>query len=58
MNKHQLKGRVEKAKGKLTEVAGIVTDNRALEEKGRIGRALGGFRARYGDLKAGLKKET
>ena len=56
MNKDQLKGRIEKAKGKLTEVAGIVTDNRALEEKGRIGKTLGSVRARYGDLKEDRKK--
>ena len=52
MNKHQIKGRIERAKGKLTEVAGIITDNKAMEEKGVIGTAQGGFHARYGDAKA------
>jgi len=56
MNKHQVKGRIEKTKGKLTEMAGIITDNKTLEEKGRIGRTLGSFRARYGDLKEERKK--
>ncbi len=56
MNKQQIKGRIERAKGKLTEVAGIITDNRAMEEKGRIGKVLGGFRVRYGDAKAAAAK--
>jgi uncharacterized protein YjbJ (UPF0337 family) len=56
MNKQQIKGRIERAKGKLTEVAGIMTDNKAMEEKGRIGKVLGGFRVRYGDAKAAAAK--
>ncbi len=52
MNKQQIKGRIERAKGKLTEAAGIIIDNRAMEEKGRIAKVLGGFRVRYGDAKA------
>ena len=56
MNKHQIKGRIERAKGKLTEVAGIITDNKTLEEKGKIGKALGGIRVRYGDAKAAAAK--
>ncbi len=56
MNKQQIKGRIEREKGKLTEVAGIISDNKAMEEKGRIGKVLGGFRVRYGDAKAAAAK--
>jgi len=56
MNKDQVKGRIEKAKGKVRELAGMIAGNKTLEEKGRIGKTLGSVRARYGDLKDGLKK--
>lgn len=56
MNRHQVKGRIEKAQGTLKELAGRIAGDRTLEEKGRIGKTLGSVRARYGDLKDGLKK--
>ena len=56
MNKDQVKGRIEKARGKVRELAGMIAGNKTLEEKGRIAKALGSVRARYGDLKDGLKK--
>ena len=36
----------------------MIAGNKTLETKGRIGEALGSFRARYGDLKDGLKKSS
>lgn len=56
MNKDQVRGRIEKAKGTLEELAGRIAGDRTMEEKGRIGKTLGSVRARYGDLKDGLKK--
>lgn len=56
MNKDQVRGRIEEAKGKVRELAGRIAGDRTLEEKGRIGKTLGSVRARYGDLKDGLKK--
>jgi uncharacterized protein YjbJ (UPF0337 family) len=56
MNKDQVRGRIEKAKGKVRELAGRIAGDRTLEEKGRIGKTLGSVRARYGDLKDSLKK--
>jgi uncharacterized protein YjbJ (UPF0337 family) len=56
MNKDQVKGRIEKAKGKVRELAGLIAGDRTLEEKGRIGKTLGSVRARYGDHKEGRKK--
>ena len=58
MNKDQVKGRIAKAKGKVRELAGMIAGNKTLEEKGRIGKTLGSVRARYGDLKDGLKKKV
>jgi uncharacterized protein YjbJ (UPF0337 family) len=56
MNKDQVKGRIEKAKGKVKELAGRIVGNRTLEQKGWIGKALGRVQAGYGDLKDDLKK--
>jgi hypothetical protein len=38
MNKDQVKGRIEKAKGKVRELAGMIPGNRTLEKEGRIGK--------------------
>jgi uncharacterized protein YjbJ (UPF0337 family) len=56
MNKDQIKGRIEKAIGKVKEAAGNIFGNKTLERKGRIGKALGSVQAGYGDLKDDLKK--
>jgi uncharacterized protein YjbJ (UPF0337 family) len=56
MNKDQIKGRVEKAKGQVRELAGMIAGNKPLEEKGRIGKTLGSVQARYGDRKEDRKK--
>ena len=56
MNKDQVKGRIEKAKGKVRELAGMIAGNKTLEEKGRIEKTLGSVQARYGDRKEDRKK--
>ena len=56
MNKDQVKGRIEKAKGQVRELAGMIAGNRTLERKGMIGKTLGSVQARYGDLKEDRKK--
>jgi uncharacterized protein YjbJ (UPF0337 family) len=56
MNKDQVKGRIEKAKGKVRELAGMIAGNKTLEEKGRIEKTLGSVQARYGDCKEDRKK--
>jgi uncharacterized protein YjbJ (UPF0337 family) len=58
MNKDQVKGRIEKAKGKITELAGMIAGNKIVEEKGRIGKTLGSVQARYGDRRESLKKDS
>jgi uncharacterized protein YjbJ (UPF0337 family) len=56
MNKDQIKGRIEKAIGKVKEATGNIFGNKTLEQKGKIGKALGSVQAGYGDLKDDLKK--
>jgi uncharacterized protein YjbJ (UPF0337 family) len=56
MNKDQIKGRIEKAIGKVKEAAGNIFGNKTLEQKGKIGKTLGSVQAGYGDLKDDLKK--
>jgi uncharacterized protein YjbJ (UPF0337 family) len=56
MNKDQIKGRIEKAIGKVKEATGNIFGNKTLERKGKIGKALGSVQAGYGDLKDDLTK--
>ena len=49
MNKDQIKGRIEKAIGRVKEAAGNIFGNKTLERKGKIGKAHGSVQAGYGD---------
>ena len=51
MNKDQVKGRVEQAKGSVKEVAGKVVGNEKLEAEGKLDKTAGKVKAKYGDLK-------
>ena len=55
MNKDQVKGRVNEAKGTIKEVAGKLVGNETLEVKGKYQRVLGEARAKFGDVKKDLK---
>ncbi|HWH83413.1 MAG TPA: CsbD family protein [Burkholderiaceae bacterium] len=55
MNKDQVKGRVEQAKGSIKETAGKVVGNRDLEAEGQLDKAEGKTQATYGDLKEDVK---
>ncbi|MBP6734263.1 MAG: CsbD family protein [Chromatiaceae bacterium] len=56
MNKDQVKGRYEEAKGKVKEVAGHVVGNKDVELDGIIQKNVGKAQAAVGDIKADLKK--
>jgi uncharacterized protein YjbJ (UPF0337 family) len=56
MHKDQVKGRLEKAKGKVKETVGKVTGKDTLEQKGKYQKAAGKFQAGYGDIKNDIKK--
>ncbi|KQX30168.1 CsbD family protein [Variovorax sp. Root434] len=55
MNKDQLAGRVEEAKGKLKEAAGKAIGNEKLEGKGIAEQAAGKVQKTYGDVKERAK---
>jgi uncharacterized protein YjbJ (UPF0337 family) len=56
MNKEQVKGRAEEAKGKIKEVAGHVVGNKDLEFEGNVEKNTGKLKAGLGDLKEDIKK--
>ena len=58
MNKDQVKGRVEEAKGQVKEATGKAVGNKELEQKGTVQKAGGKLRAGYGDLKKDIKNST
>jgi uncharacterized protein YjbJ (UPF0337 family) len=58
MNKNQVKGSMEEAKGKIKEVAGKVVGNKELEQKGQIQNAAGKVQAAVGDVQDDVKKAS
>ena len=56
MNKDQVKGRIDEAKGNVKEIAGKLVGNEDLEQKGTLQKAAGKVESAYGDLKADIKK--
>jgi uncharacterized protein YjbJ (UPF0337 family) len=55
MNKHQVEGRAEQAKGKVKEVAGKAVGNDRLQGQGLADQVAGKTQANYGDAKENLK---
>ena len=58
MNKDQVKGRVEEAKGAIKEGTGKVMDDKTLEAKGNIEKNLGKAQAKFGDVKQDVKDSS
>ena len=56
VNKDQVKGRLEEAKGKVKEVAGKVVGNKRLEAQGDVEQVAGKVQKTYGDMKEQAKK--
>jgi uncharacterized protein YjbJ (UPF0337 family) len=56
MNKDQVKGRVEQAKGSVKETAGKAVGNPNLEAEGTVDKAAGKTQATYGDAKEKVKR--
>jgi uncharacterized protein YjbJ (UPF0337 family) len=56
MNKDQVKGRVEQAKGSVKETTGKVVGNPNLQDEGALDKAAGKAQATYGDAKEKVKK--
>jgi uncharacterized protein YjbJ (UPF0337 family) len=55
MNKDQVKGRVEQAKGAVKEGTGKMVGNKKLQTEGQIDKASGKAQATYGDVKEDVK---
>lgn len=55
MNKHQVEGRLEQAKGAIKEVAGKAVGNDRLQGEGMADKAAGKTQANYGDAKEKVK---
>lgn len=58
MNKNQIKGRIEQAKGQMKQVTGRIVGNNELEQKGRTQKAGGKVQSGYGDVKKDIKDST
>lgn len=56
MDKHQIKGQLHKAKGKVKEVTGRTFGNDKMEREGKLEHAKGAVQKEYGDLKSDVKK--
>ncbi|MGB4673835.1 MAG: CsbD family protein [Azovibrio sp.] len=57
MNKDQVKGRVEEAKGKAKEVSGVLLDDKKMEIEGNIQKNIGKGQSAWGDLKHEIEKK-
>ncbi len=55
MNKDQVKGRAENAKGKLKEAVGKAVGNDRLKAEGKVDQVAGKTQAKIGDGKEKLK---
>ena len=57
MNKDQIKGRMEEAKGKIKESTGRITGNPDMEDRGTADKLGGKVQKNYGDAKEKVKDE-
>jgi uncharacterized protein YjbJ (UPF0337 family) len=58
INKDQVKGHVEEAKGAIKEATGKVLGNPSLEVKGNIEKNLGKAQVKVGEVRDDLKKAS
>ncbi len=56
INKDQIKGRAQEAKGRVKEVVGKALGNPSLENKGKLQKTMGAVRASVGDAKESVSK--
>jgi uncharacterized protein YjbJ (UPF0337 family) len=57
MDKHQVKGRIKEASGKIKEEVGKALGNERLQNKGTLEKNIGKVESKYGDLKSDIKKD-
>jgi uncharacterized protein YjbJ (UPF0337 family) len=56
INKDQVEGRAEEAKGKIKEVVGRVVGNKNLQARGNIQKNAGAVQATVGNVEEDIKK--
>lgn len=56
LNKDQINGRVDQAKGTIKETTGKILDDKGMEIEGNIQKNVGKAQAGYGDLKKDIKE--
>ena len=56
-NEHEIKGKLEQAKGAVKEGFGALTGDRSTEIEGKAERAKGALREGYGELKNDLNRD-
>jgi len=56
INKDQIKGRAQEAKGKVKEVVGKAFGDKSLEVKGNVQKNMGAARASVGDARESIAK--
>ena len=57
MDKKNLEGKLDRAKGKVKEVGGVVTDNPDLEAEGKVDQIKGKVKEGLGNLREGIKNK-
>jgi uncharacterized protein YjbJ (UPF0337 family) len=58
MNKDQVQGRVEEAKGAIKQTTGRVTGNPDLEDRGTVEKVAGKVQKTFGDVTEQVKDAT
>ncbi len=58
MNKDQVQGRVEEAKGSIKQTTGRVIGNPDLEDRGTVEKVAGKVQKTFGDVKEQVKDAT
>ena len=58
MNKDQVQGRVEEAKGSIKQTTGRVIGNPDLEDRGTIEKVGGKIQKTFGDVKENVKEQV
>ncbi|MBW7833713.1 MAG: CsbD family protein [Simplicispira suum] len=58
MNRDQVEGSLEKAKGKVKEAAGKLVGNESLEVEGKVDQVSGAVQKKVGDVKEAIDTVT
>lgn len=58
MNKDQVEGTYDKAKGNVKEAAGKMVGNESLEAEGKVDQASGAVQKKVGDVKEAVDDAT